>query len=79
MAALEGPFALFRVDLDHDPRAARQGDGEGLCGSHAAEPGREDEPAGERTAEVLPPHGSQELVDALQDALEADVLPVPRP
>ena len=76
VAPILGAGALVRVDFDDDAAAACHRDGERLRRSHAAEAGREDEPAGERTAEMLPRDCLQELVDALEDTLEADVLPV---
>ncbi len=50
-------------------------DRDGLGGAHAAEPGRDDQPAAQRAAEVLTGDLRERLVGALQHALGADVLP----
>ena len=76
VTALQRPGALLWVDLDHDATATCHRDGQRLRRAHAAEPGGEDEPAVERPAEVLLADRLQELVDALENALESDVLPV---
>ena len=52
--------------------------GEPLGAAHAAEPGGDDEPAGERSAEVAAGDRGERLVRALDDALRADVDPAAR-
>ena len=75
VGGLEAPLDAVRVDLDAERDAAGHGDGERLRAAHAAEAGRQDEPAGQVGAVVLLPGGGERLVGALQDALGADVDP----
>ena len=76
VTAGKGAGALVLVNLDDEAATADEGDGERLGRAHASEPGRENEPMGERATEVLSTNSLQELVDALEHALKPDVLPV---
>ena len=73
---LEPALDPGRVDLDAQDGSARERRRERLRTAHAAEPGGQHRPAGERRrAEVLLPGGGKRLVRALQDPLRADVDP----
>src|SRR5208283_4309865 len=63
------------VDFDDDAGRAEHAGGAGLCGSHAAEAGSQEE----ATAQVREPEpgcaAGENLVRTLQHALRSDVLP----
>lgn len=63
------------VHLDDQAAAAQVRDGETLRAAHAAEPGRDHPPSGQRAAEVAVGDGGEGLVGEAQDPLSADVEP----
>ena len=70
------PSRLLGVGLgDQRDAAEHPRDRDRLGGAHPAEPGRDDQPAAQRAAEVLAGDLRERLVGALQHALGADVLP----
>ena len=83
-----GHIAVPRLEAPLDPVADRlrpqiatpsfMRHGQRLGPAHPAESGRDDQPAGERAAEMLPGDGGEGLVRPLQDALGADIDPAAR-
>ena len=63
------------IHVDTEEGGAVHGRGERLRATHAAESAGDDQPPGERAAEVLPRALGEGLVGALQDPLRADVDP----
>ena len=74
-AVRQAPLGAGGIDLDDERAASVQPDAEPLRAAHAAEPGGQHAPAGERAAEVLRRDRAEGLVGEAEDALRADVEP----
>ncbi len=75
VAGLDPSLDPVQVDLDAQRGAVEHRDRQRLGAAHPAEPGGDDQPAGERAAEALARGGGERLIGALEDALAADVDP----